>query len=110
MIAITTIEEIDATIIDVTFFWWFLFSGTSSLILIRCLWSLDLDIFPNKKIRLITRISIELRKIFEIDDENTNYDSTIDSNITIHLMIVSYRSLDLVGMDSNQTHSSFQLL
>ena len=69
MIAITTIEEIDATIIDVTFFWWFLFSGTSSLILIRCLWSLDLDIFPNKKIRLIARISIEKRKIFEIDDE-----------------------------------------
>ena len=110
MIAITTIEEIDATIIDVTFFWWFLFSGTSSLILIRCLWSLDLDIFPNKKIRLITRISIEKRKIFEIDDENKNYDSTIDSNITIHLMIVSYRSLDPVGQDSNQTHYSLRLL
>ena len=78
MIAITTIEEIDATIIDVTFFWWFLFSGTSSLILIRCLWSLDLDMFPNKKIRLSTRISIEKRKIFVIDDENKNYDSTID--------------------------------
>ena len=110
MIAITTIEEIDATIIDVTFFWWFLFSGTSSLILIRCLWSPDLDIFPNKKIRLITRISIEKRKIFEIDDENENYVSTIDSNIKIHVMIVSYRSLDLVGQDSNQTHYSLRLL
>ena len=78
MIAITTIEEMDATIIDVTFFWWFLFSGSSSLILIRCLWSLDRDIFPDKRIRLITKMSIEKRKIFEKNDENKNYDSTID--------------------------------
>ena len=110
MIVITTIEEMDATIIDVTFFWWFLFSGTSSLILIRCLWSLGLDIFPNKKIRLIARISIEKRKIFEINDENKDYDSTIDYNVRMHLMIVSYRSLDLVGQDSNPTHSSLRLL
>ena len=78
MIAITTIEEIDATIIDVTFFWWFLFSGTSSLILIRCLWSLDRDIFADKRIRLITKMIIEKRKIFEKNDENKNYDSTIE--------------------------------
>ena len=110
MIAITTIEEMDATIIDVTFFWWFLFSGSSSLILIRCSWSPDLDIFPVKKIRLIARISIEKRKIFEINDENKDYDSTIDYNVRMHLMIVSYRSLDLVGKNSNQTHYSLRLL
>ena len=55
MIAITTIEEINATIIDVTFFWWFSFSGSSSLILIRFLWSLDLDTFHDKKMRPITK-------------------------------------------------------
>ena len=78
MIEITTIEEMDATIIDVTFFCWFLFSGSSSLILIRCLWSLDRDIFPDKRIRIITTMSIEKRKLFEKNDENKTYDSTID--------------------------------